>query len=250
MTKYSVIIIDDEEPARLLIKNYLSKHAEFELVAECENGFEGLKAIQELKPDLLFLDVQMPKISGFELLELLDEYPAIIFSTAYDEYAIKAFDLNAVDYLLKPYGQDRFDKSIYKAAQLLADKVKFEEPIKALIETRPEQQPVIDRIVVKTGSKITVVPTAKIQYLEADDDYVEVHTLDERYLKQQTMKYFEAHLDDSEFIRVHRSFIVRISEIIQLEQYEKDSKILILKSGKKIKVSKTRLKNLKEKLGI
>ncbi len=248
--KYRVIIVDDEQPARDMIDSLLEPYEQFEVIARCENGFTGLKAIQDLKPDLVFLDVQMPKISGFEMLELMDSYPAIIFSTAFDEYAIKAFDMNAIDYLLKPYGKDRFDQAVQKVMIQLRSQHESSQVVKKLIEERPDNQPFIDRIVVKTGSKIKVIPVDQIEYLEADDDYVEVHTAEGRYLKQQTMKYFEAHLDNQTFIRVHRSFIVKIGQIVQLEPYEKDSKILILKSGKKIKVSKTGLKNLKAVLGV
>ncbi|MCD6346796.1 MAG: response regulator [Bacteroidales bacterium] len=250
MTKYRVIIIDDEEPARDIIKHYLLEHPDFEIVAECENGFAGLKAIHEHNPDLLFLDVQMPKISGFELLEVLQDMPVVIFSTAYDEYAIKAFDMNAVDYLLKPFGQERFDRAVEKASKRLRDSSNHSEPIKKLIESIPVNQDAIDRVVVRSGTKIRVIPVGQIEYLEAYDDYVQIYTVDGRFLKQKTMKYFETHLDHRQFIRVHRSFIVRLAEIVQMEPYEKDSKVLILKSGRRIKVSKTRLKALRVVLGI
>ena len=247
---YKVIIIDDEQPARELIRTFLETFDELEVVAECANGFEGVKAIQENNPDLIFLDVQMPKISGFEMLELLDEYPAVIFSTAFDEYALKAFDMSAVDYLLKPYSKERFDQAVMKALKVISDAESKKDRIKKVVETRAALTESLDRIVVKTGSKIHVVPINQIEYLEADDDYVMIYTATSRHLKQQRMKYFEEHLDPKQFIRVHRSYIVKTDMITQIEPYEKDSKILVLKNGKKIKVSKSGLKNLKEVLGI
>lgn len=248
--KYKVVIIDDEKPARDLIRNFLSAFTEIDIVAECSNGFEGFKAIQELSPDLIFLDVQMPKISGFEMLELLDEYPAVIFSTAYDEYAIKAFDLSAVDYLLKPYNQNRFNQAVEKAFEKIKAKDSSGKEVKELESVRAELTEYLDRVVVKTGSKISVIPIGKIEYLQADDDYVTIYTAENRYLKQQTMKYFEANLNPNQFIRVHRSYIVKTDQIVQIEPYEKDSKVVVLRNGKKIKVSKSGLKTLKQALGL
>ena len=248
--KYKVVIIDDEKPARDLIRNFLSAFTEIDILEECSNGFEGFKAIQELKPDLIFLDVQMPKISGFEMLELLDEYPAVIFSTAYDEYAIKAFDLSAVDYLLKPYNQDRFNHAVEKALEKIKGKDLSGKEVKELESVRAELTEYLDRVVVKTGSKINVIPIGKIEYLQADDDYVTIYTAENRYLKQQTMKYFEANLNPNQFIRVHRSYIVKTDQIVQIEPYEKDSKVVVLRNGKKIKVSKSGLKTLKQALGL
>lgn len=248
--KFSVLIIDDEQPARELIRTFLSNHDQFEVLAECSNGFEGLKQIQELRPDLIFLDVQMPKITGFEMLELLDDFPAVIFSTAYDEFAIKAFDLSAVDYLLKPYSQARFDKAVEKALERIESKNAEPDSLKKLGEMRAQSGQLLDRIVVKTGSKIKVIRMDQIEYFEADDDYITIYTPEGRFLKQQTMKTLETQLDPKEFIRIHRSFIVRLSQIVQIEPYEKESKIVVLKNGKKIKVSKSGLKTLKEALGI
>lgn len=247
---YSVIVIDDEQPARDIIRSYLSDHEDFKLIAECSNGFEGLKLIQEHKPDLIFLDVQMPKITGFEMLELLDHFPAIIFSTAFDEYAIKAFDMSAVDYLLKPYSQVRFNQAVEKALLRLKENKSDEETIGNLVGSEYLTSEAINRIVVKTGSKIKVIPIDQIEYFEADDDYVTIYTPEGRFLKQQTMKYLEANLDSREFIRIHRSFIVRLNQIVQIEPYEKESKVVILKNGKKIKVSKSGLKVLKGALGL
>jgi two-component system LytT family response regulator len=248
--KYKVVVIDDEKPARDLIKSFLEDFEDITVVGECSNGFEGFKTIQEVQPDLIFLDVQMPKLSGFEMLELLDDYPAVIFSTAYDEFAIKAFDLSAVDYLLKPYSQDRFNQAVIKAIERIKDKDKTAKILDKLSNVRTEASPFIDRVVVKSGLKINVIPVGNIEYLQADDDYVTIYTQSDRYLKQQTMKNFEAQLDPSQFIRVHRSYIVKVDQIVQIEPYEKDSKVVVLKNGKKIKVSKTGLKTLKQTLGL
>lgn len=248
--KIKVIVIDDEQPARDLIKNYLSSFSGLDVVAECANGFEGVKAIQEYQPDLIFLDVQMPKISGFEMLELLDHFPAVIFSTAFDEYALKAFDMSAVDYLLKPYSKERFDQAVEKAIRSVKEQKNQQNQLRQVAEKRASLHEFIDRIVVKTGSRIYVIPVQQIEYMEADDDYVMIYTADGRHLKQQRMKYYENHLDPRHFIRVHRSFIVKADQISRIEPYEKDSKVLVLKSGTKVKVSKTGLKNLKDMLGI
>ena len=238
------LIIEDEKLARDLIKDYMVEFREIKVTWEFEDGFSGLKAVNELKPDLVFLDIQMPKLSGFELLELLEHKPAIIFTTAYDQYAIKAFEHNAVDYLLKPFSKDRFREAIVKALGRISkgDKAAVSKLVEQ-IDTAPEP---IYRIVVKSGSKIDVIPVADVRYVEAQDDYVMIYTHGKKYLKQKTMKYFELHLPPDDFIRVHRSYIVRIGEIAQMELYEKDSYIIILKDGVKIPVSKTGLPALRE----
>jgi two-component system LytT family response regulator len=243
------LIIDDEEPARLLIRSYLELFPDIQIVGECINGFEGLKSIQSEKPDLVFLDIQMPKISGFEMLELLDEFPQVIFSTAFDEYAIKAFEFNAVDYLLKPYSKERFSQSVNKAIDRIRQKAGPAVGLSKIAGGTMPDGMFLDRIVVKTGQKIKVIAIDRVEYLESEDDYVMIYTDDGRYLKQMTMGYFEEHLDPAEFIRVHRSHIVRISMIVQLEPYDKETKVLVMKSGKKIHTSKTGMKRLREVLG-
>jgi len=247
--KITAIIIDDEELARKIIIRYLDKHPEIRLIEECDNGFSGLKAINELKPDIVFLDIQMPKISGFEMLEILDEKPLIIFSTAYDDFAIKAFEHSAVDYLLKPYSQKRFSEAIGKAINKIRQGITTQNEIQDLRGNLEVSQEYLRRVVIKSGSKVVVLPVDEIHYLEAADDYVEVHTARDQYLKQKTMNYFEQHLDPDLFIRVHRSFIVSIPQISKLEPYSKDSFVLLLKNGKEVNVSKSGYKNLKERLG-
>jgi two-component system, LytTR family, response regulator len=248
-TQIKALIIDDEEPARNLIRSYLDSFPEILVTGECTNGFEGLKAIQADKPDLVFLDIQMPKISGFEMLELLDEFPQVIFSTAFDEFAIKAFEFNAVDYLLKPYSRERFGQSVSKALERIALKAGPATGLARMAGGTMPEGIFLDRIVVKTGQKIKVIPIDQVEYLEAEDDYVMVYTQDGRYLKQMTMGYLENHLDPADFVRVHRSHIVRIAQIVQLEPYDKETKVLVMKSGKKIHTSKAGMKRLREVLG-
>lgn len=250
MEKIRAIIIEDEELGRELIKNYVKSLDSIEILQECENGFEGVKAINELKPDLVFLDIQMPKLNGFEMLELIDDTdrPEIIFTTAYNQFAIQAFELNAIDYLLKPFSKERFFDAVNKAIQRIsgASPKPAQQSVGKLIG-----QPITDkleRIVVKSTNKIAVIPVDKIKYLEAQDDYVMIYSTEGKHLKQATMKYFEENLDESDFLRVHRSYIIRIDQVNQLEPYGKDSYVAKLKDGAAIKISKSGFKTLKEKL--
>jgi len=247
MKKIKVIIIDDEQLARELIKNYLEEYPEIEILAECSDGFEGLKAIQDMKPELIFLDVQMPKITGFEMLEILEKPPIIIFSTAYNEYAMKAFEMNAIDYLLKPFSRERFGKSIEKANEKIG--LRQSESLKlknfSIQLSTPEN---MERIIVKTGTKIQVIPVSTILYIEAQDDYVMIHAAEGKFLKQQTMKHYESLLDKMKFIRIHRSYIVNINEVVKIEPYEKESHQVILKNSIKLPVSKSGYSVLKKLL--
>lgn len=248
MTK--VIIIDDEALARSLVKEYMEKHTgNLKIVAECSDGFEGVKAIQQHQPDLIFLDIQMPKINGFEMLELLEQPPGVIFTTAFDEYAIKAFEAHAIDYLLKPFNQDRFDKAISKWQEHKQTGV-AEKQTKELLETAALSPSQNQRIVVKNGSKIKIIPTHDIQYLEAADDYVKIHTKEGYFLKNKTMGYFEQVLDAQHFVRCHRSYIVNVQEITRIDPYEKDSQVAILRSGTKVPVSRSGYTKLKTVLGL
>ncbi len=240
------IIVEDEKLARDLVKEYLGNHDDFKILGEYEDGFSGLKAINELKPDLVFLDIQMTKLSGFEMLEVLEHHPAIIFTTAYDQFALKAFEHNAVDYLLKPYSKERFDEAINKAR----DRVDRgdEASIGKLVKHRDDHQEELQRIVVKSRSKISVIAVSEILYLEAQDDYVMIYTTESKHLKQKTLKYFASHLPGAEFVLIHRSYIVRIEEISQMQLYEKESYIVLLKNGTKLPVSKKGLPRLKQQL--
>lgn len=244
--KIKAVVIDDENLARKIVIKSLEQYPDVDIVAECSNGFEGIKAINEHKPDIVFLDIQMPKLTGFEMLELLEEAPVIIFTTAYDQYALKAFEVNATDYLLKPFSMDRFREAMEKAFVFLNDRKKNAEAVKSLAAHIDEKPDTLERIVVKNGAKISIIPIEKICYLEAQDDYVMLHTTEGRHLKQKTMKYFEDHLPQDEFIRIHRSYIVRLSIIKQIELFEKDTFRVLLHDGKTLPVSKTGYTRLKE----
>ncbi|MDH5476564.1 MAG: LytTR family transcriptional regulator DNA-binding domain-containing protein [Cyclobacteriaceae bacterium] len=240
------LIIDDEPLARDVIKSYLNHHNDIEVLAECENGFEGVKAINELQPDLIFLDIQMPKISGFEMLELLDKHPHIIFSTAFDNYALKAFEANAADYLLKPYSKERFNEAITKVKQKIEGNVS--KTTYKVVTDHQDSIDKIDRIVVKFGNKINIIGLDTIRFIQAQDDYVEIHTNEGKFLKQITMKYLEGHLPTDKFVRTHRSFIANIDYIDKIEMYEKESYLLHLKEGQTISVSRSGYSRLKEVL--
>jgi two-component system, LytTR family, response regulator len=245
-----VILIDDEPLARSVVIEYLQSWPQIEVVQECNDGFEGIKAIMQYEPDLIFLDIQMPKINGFEMLELIDQPPAVIFTTAFDEYAIRAFEEHAVDYLLKPFSKQRFDKAIQKWLGQQQTSSEFRQNTKQFIDNLQSSSLKNDRIVVKTGSKIKIIPVNDILYLEADDDYVKIHTQEGSFLKNKTMSYFEHALQSYEFVRVHRSYIIKIEEITRINPYEKETHIAILKSGAKIPVSKTGYPKLKQALGL
>lgn len=247
--KVKVIIIDDEKPARDLIKVYLKDFEEIEIAAECENGFAGIIAIHEYKPELIFLDIQMPKVTGFEMLEVLeDEDPAIIFSTAYDEYAIKAFEHHTIDYLLKPYTKTRFAQAVNKALNEIEKG--NSKSAKEISETlNYESSKVLERIVVKENDEIVIIPIDKVKYFEAQGDYIHIYTDKKRYIKMLTLKKLEQSLNPSNFIRVHRGYIIQIKHITKIEKYTKDSFLAILKTDEKIPVSKSGYKKLKETLG-
>lgn len=244
MKRIRAVIIDDEKPARDLIKVYLQDHQEITLVGEAENGFEGAKLINDLSPELIFLDIQMPKIDGFELLELLDYQPSVIFCTAYDQYAIKAFDKNALDYLLKPFSKNRFKEAIAKNQLSESREEKLDLP------TPQDYRQPLSRIVVKDRKEIVIIDVDKIYYLEAQDDYVEIHTAQGKWLKQQTMKYFEEALDETKFVRIHRKYILHLSELAKLDKLGKESYLVVLKSGASIPVSTGGYQKLKIQLGI
>lgn len=241
------IIIDDEILARGIIKEYLKSYGEVDLVAECNDGFEGAKAIQEYKPDLIFLDIQMPKINGFEMLEITENPPAVIFTTAFDEFAMKAFESNAVDYLLKPFSQERFDKAIQKYLHQTPE-VTARTP--GVLETAAQSPTQQNRVVLKDGNKIKIIPVSKIHYLEAADDYVKIVTEEGAFLKKRTMGFFEQSLSGYNFVRVHRSYIANTQMITRIDPYEKDGHLLLLNTGARIPVSKSGYSKLKEVLGI
>jgi two-component system, LytTR family, response regulator len=246
--KIKTLIVDDEELARSILKEYLKNLPDIEVAGEFADGFSALKAIKKLKPDLVFLDVQMPKLNGFEVLELLDETPGIIFTTAYDQFALKAFEINAVDYLLKPFSEERFREAMEKAAGRLKSDTRT--GFAGLQEHIDKTAGTISRVVVRTKGEIRVIPAPEIIFLEAQDDYVMIYANSGKYLKQKTMKYFDDHLANDEFIRVHRSYIIRTDQIIRLEPYGKNSWIAVLKGSNKVPISRSGYTLLKHILDI
>ena len=246
LTKLRAVVVDDEELARQLLREYLWEAGGVEVVAECANGFDAVKAIGELKPDLVFLDVQMPKLDGFEVLELIDPPPAVIFVTAYDEYALRAFDVHAIDYLLKPFHLDRLKKALAIA------RARFGQPQPAPVElaaaARPPGQPV-DRIVVRDGTRIHISPAGKLDFVEAQDDYIALSSAKKKYLKQQTISSIEAQLDPRRFARIHRSYIVNLERIERIEAFTKDSRVAVLQDGTQLPVSRSGHAKLKALLG-
>lgn len=248
MNTIRTIIIDDEPLARELIRSYLKAYSTFEIIEECTNGFEALKAIQECNPDVIFLDIEMPKVTGLEMLELIENPPIVVFTTAYQEYAIKAFEMNALDYLLKPFTKDRFKKSIDKIAERLTHKNTDALKLQAFIKEPPLPNDVLDRVVVKTNNSIKIIAVADICYIEAQDDYVMIYTHEGKFLKQQTMKYFEQTLTPDRFIRIHRSYMINVHEILRIEPYEKTSYQIILKGNTALPVSRSGYTLLRDKL--
>jgi len=240
------IIIDDEPLARSVINEYIQSFSQIDIVEECNDGFEGLKAIMQHKPDLIFLDIQMPKITGFEMLELIEQPPPVIFTTAFDEFAMKAFEAHAIDYLLKPFSKERFDKAVNK---LISQTKINEDALPALLQSSSNFAST-ERIVVKNGGKIKIIHLHEILYLEAADDYVKIYTKEGSFLKNKTMGFFEATLSTHQFVRTHRSFIINIQEITRIDPYEKESYLAILKSGSRIPVSKNGYAKLKTVLGL
>ena len=243
------IIVDDQELARGFLRELLQEHPEIEITAECANGFEAVKAIAESAPDLVFLDIQMPKLDGFEVLELIEQSqakaPVVIFVTAYDQYAMRAFDAHAVDYLLKPFSAERFEKALARAKSRLGER---KLPLEVARDARsPAERP--QRIVVKDGTRVHIIPLDKLDYAVAQDDYVELHSAGKGYLKQQPIATLEAALDPAQFVRIHRSAIVRLERVARIEPYAKDSRIAILDDGTRLPVSRSGYARLLDAMG-
>jgi len=245
--KIRAVIVDDEDLARQILREYLRGEEDVEIVAECGNGFAAVKTVTEQKPDLLFLDVQMPKLDGFEVLELVDREVAVVFVTAFDQYAMKAFDAAAVDYLLKPFGADRLRTALERVRRRLGEN----QPMPAIADLKsaaraPGQY--VERIVVKDGSRVHVIPVGKLDFAEAQDDYVSLRSEKKNYLKQQTISSLEASLDPARFVRVHRSFLVNLERIAKIEPYTKDARLAMLSDGSQVPVSRAGYARLKELL--
>ncbi len=246
MEKIQVIIINDEELARSIIREYLAEHPEIQIIAECSNGFEAVKAVTELKPDLIFLDVQMPKLNGFEVLELIETDLAVVFVTAYEQYAVKAFEVHAVDYLLKPFSKERFDEAIDRATEKLAHK-EFPPQSDIIASARPKGE-TVERVLVRDGSRVFVIPAEKIDYIEAQDDYIAIKSEGKTHLKKQRLSDLQLLLDPKRFVRIHRSYILNVDRLARLELYAKDSRMAILKDGTQLQVSRSGYDKLKELL--
>ncbi|MGB9989326.1 LytR/AlgR family response regulator transcription factor [Massilia sp. SM-13] len=234
-----VIIVDDEMLARGVVREYLAEHGDVEVLAECGNGFEAVKAITELEPDLVFLDIQMPKLDGFEVAELVGSKTRFIFATAFDQYAIKAFDHHALDYLLKPFSQQRFDQALAHARASLGDRgteAAVEAVVRDVASTRARP---LGRVLIRDGAKVHVIPAEKIDYIEAQDDYVQVHTEGKALLKNQRLSELESQLEAEKFFRIHRSYLVNIECVSRIEQVSKDSHVAVLKSGPRLPISRS-----------
>ncbi|HEY2381223.1 MAG TPA: LytTR family DNA-binding domain-containing protein [Terriglobia bacterium] len=232
-----IVIVDDEELARRLLREYLSAYDDVEVVAECANGFEAVKAVTDLKPDLMLLDIQMPRLDGFEVLELVGREVGVIFVTAYDQYALRAFEVHAVDYLLKPFAEDRLRAALDRARSRVAAKA-LVAPAQLSVMARPAGSH-LERVAIRDGANVHVIPVSKIDYIEAQDDYVCFRAEGKRYLKQQTLAEIETALDPEQFVRIHRSYILNIDRLAKLELYAKDSHAAILRDGTRLAVSRS-----------
>jgi two-component system LytT family response regulator len=246
-TPLTTLLVDDEAPARELIRHYLQNYPHITIVAEADNGFDAIKLIKQYHPQLLFLDIQMPKLNGFELLELIDDTPEIIFSTAFDHYALRAFEQNATDYLLKPYSPQRFDQALQKAlTKIHSGNTPRSLPPVHSPYTYTGAPGYLTRVAVKDRQQIHVIPTTDITHIEADGDYVKLHTPTAAFLKEKTMKYFETSLPPQQFIRIHRSCIVNVDHIAKIELYEKETYRVFLKNGTPLRASAAGYKLLKQ----
>jgi two-component system LytT family response regulator len=235
--KMKVVIVDDEEPARKLLREYLAGYEDIVIAAECANGFEAVKAVTELKPDVLLLDIQMPRLDGFEVLELVGREVNVIFVTAYDRYALRAFEVHAVDYLLKPFSPERLRQALDRARDRLAART----PVAGLELAAAARPPgtYLERVAIRDGANVHVIPVSKIDYVEAQDDYVCFHSERKGFLKQQTLSDVETALSPAQFVRIHRSYILNIERLAKLELYAKDSYAAILRDGTRLPVSRS-----------
>jgi two-component system, LytTR family, response regulator len=241
--KLRVVLVDDEDLARQVLREFLASHEDVEIVAECANGFEAVKAVAELRPDLLFLDVQMPKLTGFEVLELIDRDVGVVFVTAHDEFALKAFEVHAIDYLLKPFGPERLHDALARARKRLVRPEPV--PVAELASAARGDSPHLERVLVRQGAQVHVIPVGRLDYVEAQDDYIGLRSEGKQYLKEQTLGQLEAQLDPARFVRIHRSYILNVDSLSRLELYAKDSRVAILKDGTRLPVSRAGYARLK-----
>jgi len=248
MTPLRVAIVDDEELARGVLREFLRDTPDVEIVAECANGFEAVKVVSELKPDLLLLDVQMPKLTGFEVVELVGREQAVVFVTAYDDYALKAFEVHAVDYLLKPFERARLDEALARARERLSARGRESVGAAAVAASLGSRPKPLDRVLIRDGAKVHIVPVGRIDYVQAQDDYVSIHADGRSLLKEQTLGDLEASLDPSRFVRIHRSYLLNIDRLARVEPTSKDARVAVLKDGTQLPVSRSGYQRLEELL--
>ena len=246
MNKIKALIIDDESLGREIIREYLRSHPDVEIVAECHDAHDAFEAVQQHQPDLLFLDIQMPEIDGFEFLSMLNEIPQVIFSTAYDQYAIKAFEVNAVDYLLKPFDQERFDAALERVKKNLQTRDRETEKIERLLASLHPTAPYLEKMLVKQGGRVVILYCDDLIFIEAMEDYANLHTMKDSYLVQQTLNYLESRLNPEKFIRAHRSYIVNIDAVREIQTWTNSRYKLVLKNCKEIILSRSGVKKLKK----
>jgi two-component system, LytTR family, response regulator len=239
-----VIVVDDEALARTLLRELLAAHPDIEIIGECGNGFEAVKAVTEKKPDLILLDIQMPKLDGFDVLELIGTEVPVIFVTAYDQYAIKAFQVHAVDYLLKPFGAERLAEALTRARARIGAREAL--PAKALVsEARAARAP-LERILIRDKADVHVIPVTKIDYFESQDDYVSLKVGDKTLLKEQTLSELEQLLDPGRFVRIHRRYLLNVARLAKIEQSMTDSRVAVLQDGTEIPISRSGYAKLRE----
>ena len=245
MEKIKALIVDDEELGRKIIREYLEAHPDVEIQAECRDAHEALEAIDKYHPDLLFLDIQMPEIDGFELLDMLEDIPYVIFSTAYDQYALKAFDVNAVDYLLKPFDQERFDLALERVKKNIQHEKYEKDKIENLLKSLHDERRYLERMLVKQSGKIIILNTEEIQWIEAVEDYVNLHTQKDTYLVLQSLSHLETKLDPQRFVRAHRSYIVNLEAVQELQPWSSGRLKCRMIDGHEIILSRAGAKRLK-----
>jgi two-component system LytT family response regulator len=243
-----VLIVDDEEPARRLLVEYLRAQPRWTVIGQAKNGLEAVKLTQEQTPDLLLLDVQMPKIDGFEVLDLIPPETAVVFTTAFDEYAVRAFEVHAVDYLLKPFSAERFGQALERAETRLGERRALSASVLAQAARNPQSH--LERLVIRDGAEILIIPAASIDYVRGQDDYVEVFHDARASLTQQTLQHLEANLDPRQFVRVHRSYLLNVSRVARIEPWGQGSKMAVLKDGRTVPVSRSGEARLRAVLGI
>lgn len=251
---FTTIVVDDEEYARDIVRSLLAQDPSVHLLAECSNGAEAIEQIAALKPDIVFLDIQMPEVNGFEVIEATRDIhtPHYIFTTAYDSFALKAFEVNAIDYLLKPFDDDRFFNALKKAKDKADTSISevMKKSLLALIDSgRQETRSYLKRISVRTGGKIHFINVEDIDWIEADNQYVKIHTGARHQVHRQSLSELETLLDPAQFIRIHRSTIVNVDSITSLEPHFRGDFVISLQDHTKLKLAKSRKEALRELMG-